>query len=535
MSATITTTTFSKRLLLQTQVLQRWSRRGRGRGDLHQLSEKRCLTTGAATIAARPDRPFHLAVIGAGPAGFYTAYRVLSKLANAKVDMYESLPVPYGLVRFGVAPDHPEVKNCQDKFNEVAQDPRFTYIGNTPIGTSWPHPPHRSLPLTVLAPHYDALLLSYGASKDRKLHIPNEDSLVGVHSARAFVGWYNGLPEYRNLKPELHLAEEATVIGQGNVALDVARILLSRLDDLRRTDMTEYAIEELSRSKVKRVRVVGRRGPLQAAFTVKELRELLSLQGVGFHPISPPSLLPHDPSSFPRAQKRILQLLQKGPKTSLPEAEKSWELAFLRSPRAFLPSTTNPSRIGAIQFEENTLQHPIFSPTSPATGTGETEVLKTDLAFRSIGYLSERIPGFEDLGIPFNDARGLVPNEDGRVVTPLNAKTGEPAVPVPGVYTSGWVKRGPTGVIASTMYDAFDTGDRIVEDWTGEVGFMKFGGVERKFGWEAIRNEVAERGMRPISWAQWMKIDEAEKERGKRAGKEREKFTSEEEMLAVLG
>ncbi|KAG0633615.1 hypothetical protein HOY80DRAFT_896227 [Tuber brumale] len=475
-----------------------------------------------------------MAVIGAGPAGFYTAYRVLSKLANAKVDMYESLPVPYGLVRFGVAPDHPEVKNCQDKFNQVAQDPRFTYIGNTPIGTSWPHPPYRSLPLAVLGPHYDALLLSYGASKDRKLAIPGEDTLAGVQSARAFVGWYNGLPEYRHLKLDLHLAEEATVIGQGNVALDVARMLLSRPDDLGTTDITEYAIEELRRSRVKRVRVVGRRGLLQAAFTVKELREMLSLQRVGFHPVHAP-LLPEDPSSFPRAQKRIMQVLQKGPKTQLTDAEKSWELCFLRSPKAFIPSASGPARIGAIEFEKNRLEEPMFSPNSNAIGTGEREMLPTDLAFRSIGYLSERIPGSEDLGIPFNEKRGLVPNEDGRVVKPLDPKTGDPAIPVPGVYASGWVKRGPTGVIASTMYDAFDTGDRIVSDWTGgEVEFMRFSGEEKKLGWEAVRHEVASRGMRSISWAQWMRIDEAEKERGKRFGKEREKFTSEEEMLAVL-
>jgi len=416
----------------------------------------------------------------------------------------------------------------------VAQDPRFTYIGNTPIGTSWPHPPHRSLPLTALGPHYDALLLSYGASKDRKLAIPGEDTLAGVYSARAFVGWYNGLPEYRHLKPSLHLAEEATVIGQGNVALDVARMLLSPVDDLRTTDITEYAIEELSRSRVKRVRVVGRRGLLQAAFTVKELRELLSLQGVGFHPVHA-SLLPEDPNSFPRAQKRIMQVLQKGPKTRLADPEKSWELCFLRSPKAFIPAASDPARIKAIEFEKNRLEEPMFSPSSKAIGTGETEVLPTDLAFRSIGYLSEQIPGFETLGIPFNEKRGLVPNEDGRVIKPLDPKTGDPAIPVSGVYASGWVKRGPTGVIANTMYDAFETGDRIVSDWTGgEVEFMKFGGEEEKLGWEAVRNEAASRGMRSISWAQWMKIDEAEKERGARFGKGREKFTSEEEMLAVL-
>lgn len=349
------------------------------------------------------------------------------------------------------------------------------------------------------------------------------------------MGWYNGLPEYRNLNPRLDdFGEEAVIIGQGNVALDVARILVMSPKELQKTDITEYALETLSKSRIKRVRVVGRRGPLQASFTVKELRELLSLPSVGFPPVDP-SLLPKDPSSFPRAPKRIMQVLQKGPKSPLEAASKSWELAFLRSPRAFLPSSKNPSRLGAIDFEKMRLEEPIFSPTSRATATGEAEIISTGLAFRSIGYLSEPIPGFGELGIPFNGTRGLVPNEGGRVVLPLSSTSGNPAVPVPGVYTSGWVKRGPTGVIATTMYDAFDTGDIIVGDWTsGKKEFLKFGGLEKKGGWEAIKEEAKSMGLRPISWKQWQKIDEAEKERGKSVGKEREKFASEGEMLSVL-
>ncbi|KAG9972652.1 nucleotide-binding domain-containing protein, partial [Aureobasidium melanogenum] len=199
---------------------------------------------------ADSERPFRCAVIGSGPAGFYAAYRMLQKMPNARVDMYEALPSPYGLVRFGVAPDHPEVKNCIDKFVEVASHPSFTFIGNTTIGSA-----PSSLPLSSIAPHYNALLFSYGASQDRKLGIAGED-LSGVVSARAFVGWYNGLPEYANLNPALDSGDEAVVIGQGNVALDVARVLLSPLDRLRHTDMTEAALETLSKSRVRRVRVV---------------------------------------------------------------------------------------------------------------------------------------------------------------------------------------------------------------------------------------------------------------------------------------
>lgn len=196
-----------------------------------------------------------IAIIGSGPAGFYTAHRLLHKVQDAVIDMYEQLPVPYGLVRFGVAPDHPEVKNCQDTFEEVAQSPRFNYIGNVCVG--------RDIELSKMKPHYDAMLFSYGADEDRRLGISGED-LKGVFSARAFVGWYNGLPQFQNLQPNLQTGEHAVVVGQGNVALDVARILLAPLDHLRKTDITEQAIQTLSESKIKHVRVVGRRGPLQA-------------------------------------------------------------------------------------------------------------------------------------------------------------------------------------------------------------------------------------------------------------------------------
>jgi adrenodoxin-NADP+ reductase len=197
-----------------------------------------------------------MAVIGSGPAGFYTSYRLMKQLPSAKIDMYEQLPVPYGLVRFGVAPDHPDVKNCADTFESVAASPRFTYIGNVKVG--------RDVDLTAMKPHYDAILFSYGASQDRKLGIPGED-LKGVFSAREFVGWYNGLPQFQGLGPDLDAGEQAVVIGQGNVALDVARILLSPVDVLRKTDITEQAIEALTRSRIKSVKVVGRRGPLQVS------------------------------------------------------------------------------------------------------------------------------------------------------------------------------------------------------------------------------------------------------------------------------
>lgn len=208
-----------------------------------------------------PDRKrLRIAIIGSGPAGFYTAYRLMSKVQEAVVDMYEQLPVPYGLVRFGVAPDHPDVKNCQDTFEKVALSPRFNYIGNVRVG--------HDIELSKLKPHYDAILFSYGASEDRKLGIPGE-ALPGVFSAREFVGWYNGLPQFQGLRPELKAGEQAVVIGQGNVAMDVARILLTSVDALRSTDITEQAIQTLSENQVRSVRVVGRRGPIQVTTTLQ--------------------------------------------------------------------------------------------------------------------------------------------------------------------------------------------------------------------------------------------------------------------------
>jgi adrenodoxin-NADP+ reductase len=188
----------------------------------------------------------------------------MSKIQNAKVDMYEALPVPFGLVRFGVAPDHPEVKNCQEKFEEVASSPNFTFIGNVSIGTKSDHPDGGTIPLASILRHYNAVVFSYGAAKDRTLGIPGED-LKGVYSAREFVGWYNGLPEHADLAPDLTQGEEAVIIGQGNVALDVARMLLEDVDVLRKSDIAEHAIETLSKSKVKRVHIVGRRGPMQVS------------------------------------------------------------------------------------------------------------------------------------------------------------------------------------------------------------------------------------------------------------------------------
>ncbi|CAF9934718.1 MAG: NADPH-adrenodoxin reductase [Heterodermia speciosa] len=442
----------------------------------------------------------------------------MSNVDNAVVDMYEQLPVPFGLVRFGVAPDHPDVKNCQDKFTEVASSPNFNFVGNIDIG--------KDLQLASLQANYNAVVFAYGASKDRKLGINGEENLKGIYSARAFVGWYNGLPEYADLAPNLSAGEEAIVVGQGNVALDIARTLLCDIDRLRKTDMTEQAVATFSESRVKRVRVVGRRGPMQASFTIKEVRELMNLPSVMFEPISP-SLFPPDPKSLPRTARRLTELLQKGSTTAPSESLRKWSLDFFLSPTSFNAFSGSSNQLSSMTFAKNQINDDDpFSSSARVSTTGETVTLPTSVAFRSIGYRAEAIPGMQDIGIPFDTQLGVIPNDGkGRIFTDTEFGPGT----LPGMYCSGWVKRGPTGVIASTMEDAFSTAEAIAEDWETGKPFLRGGD-----GWEVLKGEIKSQKVRSVTWEDWKRIDAAEKQRGMNKEKEREKITRVEDMLKVL-
>ncbi|KAF4340370.1 ferredoxin-NADP+ reductase [Fusarium beomiforme] len=481
------------------------------------------------------EAPFRMAVVGSGPAGFYTAYRVMGKVPGVKVDMYESLPVPFGLVRHGVAPDHPEVKNCQDKFDEIASQPNFTFIGNVSIGHPGYSPKHCTIELQNLMQHYDAVLFAYGASEDKKLGIPGESTLSGIYSAREVVGWYNGLPGCSDLDLDLSQAEEAVVIGQGNVALDVARMLLEDADTLRKTDITEKALETLSRSKVKRVHVVGRRGPMQASFTIKEVRELMKLEDVAFLPFDR-SLIPEDLKTLPRASKRLMEVLVKGSPTPQETAAKSWSLDSCLSPKHFLGNQDANSKVASTEFDVTELASP-FDPKSSVKATGKTTILPSDIVFRSVGYKSIALPGFSELGIQFDDRRGVVDNDGFGRVTRMVSDThagGAHNERVPGVYCAGWVKNGPTGVIATTMQDAFTTGDAIVHDWLSGGPFLNASAHDSVTGWEGLRLDAGSSTCRAVTWDDWRKIDRAERERGQKNGKEREKFTRTDDMLAVI-
>jgi len=367
-------------------------------------------------------------------------------------------------------------------------------------------------------------------------------------SARSFVGWYNGLPEYADLNPDLQAGDTAVVIGQGNVALDVTRILLAPLEELRKTDVAEHAVEALSKSKVTDVKVIGRRGPLQAPYTIKELRELMHLPGVGFKP--PPEsweeLIQIERKRLPRQLRRIAELLEKGSKTPLDTSTKAWQLGYLRSPAAFLSSKNESlEAVGFEQTEYRALASSILTgePESDLNAlrglsvqpTGRKSSIRASLAFRSVGYQSEPLDGLKDIGVPFDRKLGIIPNDRwGRVISPAQGPTGPlSAGHVPGMYCAGWVKRGPTGVIASTMDDAFTTADIIARDWEESVKFIP-GDVGEKVGWEAVKKMVEERGIRAVSWRDWERIDAEEQRRGREKGKVREKFTSVDAMLKVL-
>uniref|UniRef100_A0A8D1ZTA7 NADPH:adrenodoxin oxidoreductase, mitochondrial n=1 Tax=Sus scrofa TaxID=9823 RepID=A0A8D1ZTA7_PIG len=422
-----------------------------------------------------------ICVVGSGPAGFYTAQHLLKHHSRARVDIYEKQLVPFGLVRFGVAPDHPEVKNVINTFTQTARSDRCAFHGNVVVG--------RDVTVPELQEAYHAVVLSYGAEDHRALEIPGEE-LPGVFSARAFVGWYNGLPENQELAPDLS-CDTAVILGQGNVALDVARILLTPPEHLEKTDITEAALGALRQSRVKTVWIVGRRGPLQVAFTIK----------------------------VPRPRKRLMELLLRTA-TEKPGAEeaarrasasRAWGLRFSRSPQQVLPSADG-QRAAGIRLAVTRLEG--VGEATRAVPTGDVEDLPCGLVLSSIGYKSRPI----DPSVPFDLKLGVIPNTEGRVVD------------MPGLYCSGWVKRGPTGVITTTMTDSFLTGQMLLQDL--KAGLLPSG---PRPGYAAIKALLSSRGVWPISFSDWEKLDAEEVSRGQGAGKPREKLLDPQEMLRLLG
>ena len=379
--------------------------------------------------------------------------------------------------------------------------------------------------------------------------------LHGLYSARAFVGWYNGLPEFADLEPDLRSDDTAVIIGQGNVAIDVARILLSDVKDLQHTDISAHALKTLSRSKITRVHICGRRGPMQASFTIKELRELLNLPSADFLGGLDPKLLISSREKLPRVQRRIADLLNKynsGAEQNLDGKadgnRKRWSLDFFREPCALLAHAYD-TKLDTVCFQRTEFvpgQDPFNPKARVKRVIGRDSVLdlatdrpieiSTSCCFRSIGYKSEPLPDMDVCGIPFDEHTGTIRCDGSGRILDANTKTAsiQGSRPLQGMYCAGWVKNGPTGVIAASMEDAFATADTIADDWESEDWKERFLGNEVADGWDALRGKVQRKGFRPVSWEDWIKIDRIEREMGEKVGKPREKLVRVRDMLSVL-
>ncbi len=450
------------------------------------------------------DNPLRVAIVGSGPAGFYAAEALIKSERAVLVDMFERLASPFGLVRSGVAPDHPKLKEAIHVYQRIAEMPEFQFLGNVTIG--------RDLSVKELMNSYHAVLFSCGAQSDRMMGIPGED-LPGSHAATEFVGWYNGHPDYCDLTFDLS-HEAAVVIGQGNVAVDVCRILAKTVDELRHTDITAHALEVLAGSKIRDIYVIGRRGPAQAKFTHPELRELGELADCD--PIVDPRDLELNPASVEeladrshRANLKTYDVLKTFAARPPPTRRRRCHIEFLKSPIGL----KGDSKLERVVLMRNRL---VGEPSRQAAeATGEVEELACGVLFRSIGYRGVAIPE-----VPFDHVRGIIPNQDGRV-------THDGKI-VPGLYVSGWIKRGPTGIIGTNREDSVFTVKSILADLPNfEAGTRPSP--------KRLKGLLESRGVRVISYADWQKIDGAEIQRGESAAKPREKFTRLKEMFDVLG
>jgi ferredoxin--NADP+ reductase len=456
--------------------------------------------------------PLRVAIVGAGPTGFYTAEQLFKlKQYRVQVDMYERLPTPFGLVRYGVAPDHQKIKSVTRLFDRVAQRPEFRFFGNVEIGAD--------LTVDDLRRHYHQIVFTTGAQTDRNLNIPGED-LAGSYAATDFVAWYNGHPDYRHCQFDLSV-ETASVIGVGNVAVDVVRILSRTPEELARTDIADYALEALRHSNIRTVYMLGRRGPAQAAFTTPEIKELGELDdAVVWAPreeatldeISEESLA----ESADRATTRKVEIIQSYC-DEIADTTKTRRiiLRFLVSPEEFIGDEQG--HLQQIRLVHNELYKTDAGTLRPRT-TGREEVIPSGIAFRSIGYIGVPVPG-----VPFKQSWGVILNQDGRVIDPDSQK------PITGLYTAGWIKRGASGVIGTNKPDAAETVDMMVDDLVAGKTLQP---EEPSAG--AALALVAARKPTYFSYDDWLRLDDIEMRRGEAQGRPRVKFTSVEEMLAAL-
>ena len=448
-----------------------------------------------------------VAIVGSGPSGFYAAEALLRSGQPVEVDVFDRLPVPYGLVRSGVAPDHPKLKEVTQVFARIGTSPHFRFFGNVAVGSD--------IPVEVLQTCYHAVIIACGAETDRRLGIPGEN-LPGSHTATEFVGWYNGHPAYADRTFDLS-HRVAAIFGHGNVAADVARILAKTTADLERTDIAQHALEAMRESRITDIHVIGRRGPVQAKFTSKELKEFGELEHC--QPVVDPQALVLNPESEAELADKsnsggrlvydLFQGFSRLPRTN--GKHKRVHFHFLRSPIEILGS----NRVEAVRLGVNTLSGSAFNQS--ARGTGSVIEIEAGIVFRSIGYRGLPLPG-----VPFDDHRGVIPNTDGRV---MDAN----GLPLPGLYVTGWIKRGPTGIIGTNRADSVATVKSLIDD------LPALSATGDKPGNKAAAEHLARHGVRYLDFAEWLAVDRSEIARGAIRGKPREKYIHAQEILEFLG
>lgn len=429
-----------------------------------------------------------VAVVGSGPSGFYLAEALLEIAPEARIDILDRLPAPFGLVRFGVAPDHQGSKKIVKRFERTALRPGVRFQGNIEVG--------RDVSLAELRNAYDAVVLASGAALDRPLEIPGEDK-SGIIGSAAFVGWYNAHPDFRHLDPDLNTSAVA-VIGNGNVAIDCARILVKTRSELAESDLPAHVLEHLQAAPIRDVYLFGRRGPVEAAFTTKELLELGELERAV--PLIENATIPDSvDGEFTEKVKRVkeknLEAMRSYVSNKPGDKERRVHLYFHAAPVEVLGG----AKVEGLRLERTKVVD------GRARGTGEFFEILCGLIVSCIGYRSAPLDG-----VPYDKKAGTMANEDGRIE--------------PGLYTVGWAKRGPTGVISTNYPDGVTVAAHIKAD-CGEVG---------KAGPQTLDRLIAERNLRPVSFADWRKIEAAENAAAIPPAPRR-KFPTIDEMLAALG
>ncbi|HNU82769.1 MAG TPA: FAD-dependent oxidoreductase [Thermoanaerobaculia bacterium] len=454
--------------------------------------------------------PLRVAVVGSGPAGFYAAETLLrSPETAAEVDLFDRLPTPYGLVRGGVAPDHQKIKSVTRIYERTAARPSFRFLGNVQLG--------RDLLVDDLRAHYHQIVYATGNEADRRLGIPGE-GVTGSTPSAVFVGWYNGHPDFREARIRLD-TERAVVVGNGNVAVDVTRILLRTPDELAATDLAGHALAALRESRVREVWMLGRRGPAQAAFTPQELKELGELTDVDI--VVDPAALELDSASAAAvaesaSRARNLELLREFAARPRRGAGRVLHLRFGVSPVEIL--VDDEERVRGLVVARNRLEARSDGSVA-ARPTGETETLEAGLVLAAIGYAGEPIPG-----VPFDPKARVIANVEGRVCDPETREI------VPREYVVGWARTGPQGLIGSHKGGSAEVVERMLADWrTGQIPAAAL--PPRP----AIDELLAGRGVQVVGFSDWKRLDDVEVARGARRGAPREKFSDLESMLALLG